>query len=190
MTTMRMMTVPKWAASLGLSKQSGYQAVRRCSIPVVDGLVDADLADVLYRQRTRRRATPRRPAAPPADSAGPPGEETAMSYDEARRRREVAEATLAELRLAEQAGTLVLREAINRTLFLAARVMRDQMLAIAPRLAASLGPVTDPKLIELRIADEVRVALRAFAQQLRTGGLPDPFPAQPAPCTEGGSQDC
>lgn len=187
---MRMMTVPKWAASLGLSKQSGYQAVRRCSIPVVDGLVDADLADVLYRQRTRRRATPRRPAAPPADSAGPPGEETAMSYDEARRRREVAEATLAELRLAEQAGTLVLREAVNRTLFTAARVMRDQMLAIAPRLAASLGPVTDPKLIELRIADEVRVALRAFAQQLRTGGLPDPFPAPPDPCTEGDSHDC
>lgn len=175
---MRMMTVPKWAASLGLSKQSGYQAVRRCSIPVVDGQVDADLADVLYRQRTRRRVNPRRPAEPPAagrptGGAGSPDKEPATTYDEARRRREVAEAALAELRLAEQAGTLVLREAVNRTLFVAARVMRDQMLAIAPRLAASLGPVTEPKLIELRIAGEVRVALRAFAQQLRTGGLPD-----------------
>lgn len=181
---MRMMTVSKWAASLGLSKQSGYAAVRRCSIPVVDGQVDAGLADVLYRQRTRRRANPRRPAGAPADGRpaggpGAPGEEAATSYDEARRRREVAEATLAELRLAEQAGTLVLREAVNRTLFTAARVMRDQMLAIAPRLAASLAPMTDPRLVELRIADEVRVALRAFSQQMRAGNLPDPL--EPAP---------
>lgn len=157
-----------------------------------DGLIDPVAGEAQWaanrrRQRRRHRDAPQveGAAASPA-VAGAEGSD----YWSHKTRREKAEAQLAELRLAEQAGTLVLREAINRTLFLAARVMRDQMLAIAPRLAASLGPVTDPKLIELRIADEVRVALRAFAQQLRTGGLPDPFPAPPDPCTEGDSHDC
>lgn len=102
---------------------------------------------------------------PPED--GHPG---GVSYEEARRRREVAEATTAELRLAELAGELVRREAVNRLLFTAGRVMRDQMLAIAPRLSASLAPMVDPKAIEMRIADEVRVALRALSQEIRSGG--------------------
>lgn len=80
---------------------------------------------------------------------------------------------MAELKLAELSKSLVQRAAVDRVLFGAARVMRDQMLALAPRLAATVAPLSDPKTIELKIADEVRVALRAFAQQLRAGGMVD-----------------
>ncbi len=86
---------------------------------------------------------------------------------------------MAELELSKLAGTLVLREEVDRMLFGAARVMRDQMLAIAPRLAATLAPISDPAVIELRIGDEIRVALTAFAQQVRAGGLLDVSDGQP-----------
>lgn len=190
---MERVTKADMARRLGVTPSAISKAVTAGRLTVdADGLIDpvAGAAQWAVNRQRRRRRSRDAPeveggAAPPAAAGG-----EGSDYWTHKARREKAEATLAELRLAEQAGTLVLREAINRTLFLAARVMRDQMLAIAPRLAASLGPVTDPKLIELRIADEVRVALRAFAQQLRTGGLPDPFPAPPAPCTEGDSHDC
>jgi hypothetical protein len=171
---MRRLTVAKWAASEGISKQAGYNAVKRCGIPIVDGLIDAEAATVLYRSRTQARMNPGRPAEVPAAAVdeAPDGQED-VSYTEARRRREVAEAKTSEIRLAELAGTLVLRENVNRTLFLASRVMRDQMLSIAPRLAATLATVNDSHLIEIRIGEEVRVALAGLAQVLRSGGLPD-----------------
>jgi hypothetical protein len=172
-TDMSMLTVTDWAASMGISKQAGYQAVKRCAIPVVDGKVDSDIATMLYRRGTRVRANAKRQSdagtGTPAPEAGPPIS-AVVSYDEARRRREAAEAAMAELKLAELAGTLVLRDKVNRTIFGASRVMRDQLLAMAPRLAATLAPITDAKTIELRIDEEIRVALRAFAQQLREGG--------------------
>jgi hypothetical protein len=144
-----------------------YKAIERCSIPVVDGLVEVDIADMLYKSRTRARANPRRdPPPPPAEQ--PEGH---VSYDDARRRREAAEAAIAELKLATLAGSLVLREELDRSVFSAGRVMRDQLLSMAPRLAASLAPISDAKAIELRIAEEMRIALRAFAQQLRSGGM-------------------
>ncbi|MGE3596654.1 MAG: hypothetical protein AB7N70_13985 [Dehalococcoidia bacterium] len=173
---MRRLTVAKWAASEGISKQAGYNAVKRCGIPIVDGTIDAEAATVLYRSRTQARMNPGRPAereVPAAAVDDEPEAQDGVSYTEARRRREVAEAKTSEIRLAELAGTLVLRENVNRTLFLASRVMRDQMLSIAPRLAATLATVNDPHLIELRIGEEVRVALAGFAQVLRSGGLPD-----------------
>lgn len=123
-------------------------------------------------KRGARMASSQAEDAAQRKGAGPAedGHREGVSYEEARRRREVAEATTAELRLAELAGELVRRDAVNRLLFTASRVMRDQMLAIAPRLSASLAPMVDPKAIEMRIADEVRVALRALAQELRSGG--------------------
>lgn len=169
------------APMLGVSPQAVRKAHAAGRLSSINGKFDPEVAKIQWDRNRKRR--PARPGAPrpdageqpaaPADGAGGSASGEGSDYWASKTRRETAEAAIAELKLAELAGTLVLRDQVNRTLFVAARVMRDQMLAIAPRLGASLGPVTDPKLIELRIADEVRVALRAFAQQLRAGGLPD-----------------
>lgn len=72
----RMLTVTAWGAEMSISKQAAYVAVKRCRIPVVDGLVDADAATLLYRNRTRyrvntaRMAKASRPAAAPMAAAG------------------------------------------------------------------------------------------------------------------------
>jgi len=62
-----MLTVADWAASVGISRQAGYQAVKRCGIPVTGGQVDAELASYLYESRTQMRAkAPPRLTAPAA----------------------------------------------------------------------------------------------------------------------------
>ena len=65
----------------------------------------------------------------------------------------------------------MLRSEVERVVFTAARVLRDQLLSIPPRLGATLAPIADQREIEERIAAELRVGLRAFAQQLRGIGL-------------------
>lgn len=100
MTNVTQLTVPAWSSTLGISKQAGYKAVERCRIPVVDGKVDADVATLLYRRDTRSRArsnVDQKPALPP-DEAAPPGSTPTGSFDDSRRRREAAEASIAELK--------------------------------------------------------------------------------------------
>ena len=52
-TERRRLTVTAWAHEIGISKQAGYKAVQRCGIPLEDGLVDAEVATMLYKRRTR-----------------------------------------------------------------------------------------------------------------------------------------
>lgn len=48
------LTVAKWANSIGISRQAGSKAITRCAIPLdADGMVDVEIATLLYRRRTR-----------------------------------------------------------------------------------------------------------------------------------------
>ncbi len=164
------------AHMLGVSRQAVDKAHATGRLSSTGGKFDPTVAKIQWETNRRRRpARPKDPAGGAAkiDAAGQSPSGEGSGYWVSKTRRETAEATIAELKLAELAGTLVLREEVDRMLFGAARVMRDQMLAIAPRLAATLAPISDASVIELRIGDEIRVALAAFAQQLRAGGLVD-----------------
>lgn len=171
------------APLLGVSPQAVRKAHKMGRLSSINGKFDPAVAKIQWETNRRRRVA--RPGAgapvaeqrPPADGGSGSGE--GSDYWASKTRRETAEATMAELKLAELAGTLVLRDQVNRTIFGASRVMRDQLLAMAPRLAATLAPITDAKTIEQRIDDEIRVALRAFAQQLRAGGFPEGADGQP-----------
>ena len=59
-TERRRLTVTQWSHEIGISKQAGYKAVQRCGIPIEDGMVDAELASLLYRHRTRPRVRMRK----------------------------------------------------------------------------------------------------------------------------------
>lgn len=72
-TERRRLTVTQWSHEIGISKQAGYKAVQRCGIPIEDGMVDAELATLLYKRRTRpqvrmrkHRTTQVHPVAPAA----------------------------------------------------------------------------------------------------------------------------
>ena len=176
-----LLSMPELISAEALAKQLGVsgQAVRKAHaagrLTSFDGRFDPAVAKIQWEaNRKRRRAdVPTRPAEQAHDQqsrpASPSGE--GSEYWANKTRREAAEASIAELKLAELAEKLVLRSEVERVVFTAARVLRDQLLSIPPRLGATLAPIADQREIEERIAAELRVGLRAFAQQLRAGRL-------------------
>lgn len=168
LTTGQKLTVTQWATSLGISKQAGYLAVKRCGIDVVDGRVDPDIATVLYRRGTQpraRRVRPEEQAAAPDAQANAQQAPVAgkISYDEARRRREVAEAQISELREAELRGELVRKAVIERETASRLVALRESLEVLADRISALVAAESDPTACRRIIRDEHRNALAAFA---------------------------
>jgi hypothetical protein len=167
-------TIAEWAKTVGISRQSAYAAVDRCEIPVTDGQVDPEYATHLYRKNTRQRANGNRPASPanavpPAGGAGSGGNGGAEppakipGYDSSRARREAAEATAAEIKLAEMAGQFLLKRDVDSVVFEAARALRDGMMNCARRIAADVAPLRTAEECEEVIDREHRVLLESMA---------------------------
>ena len=167
-------TIAEWAKLVGISRQSGYEAVTRCEIPVTDGKVDADYASHLYEKNTRKRANSNRSdplaiEAQPGAAAGaggtggkepkPPG---IPGYDSSRARREAAEATIAEMKLAEQAGKFLVKADVDSAVFEVARALRDGLTNCARRIAADVAPLSTADECEAIIDREHRALLESM----------------------------
>jgi hypothetical protein len=166
-------TIAKWAEQLGISRQSGYDAVTRCEIPVIDGKVDVEYATMLYQRHTRKRANGQRPdplanGAQPSSAAGAGGaggpEAVAKipGYDSSRARREAAEATVAEIKLAEMAGLYLVKTDVDAVVFEVARAMRDGLMNCARRIAADVAPLATADECEAIIDREHRALLESM----------------------------
>lgn len=181
---MAFVAVSEWAASLGMSRQAGHQAVKRCRIPLEGGKVDAGVATVLYQQRTRARARQNRAvgadqpavgATVPTSGAGAPvGPEsgagaapTQLGYQDARTRREHAEAEMAELEAARQAGRLLEREPTERAVFEAFRTVRDAVFAACRSQAPLVIGLTEVREVTLLLEDGMRSAFADFESKMQ-----------------------
>jgi hypothetical protein len=160
--------ISEWAKSLGISRQQGYVAIDRCQIPVTDGKVDPEYATMLYRRNTRARANPNSgkngasPAAPENDE--PAG--AAAGYDTSRARREAAEAEIAEIKLGELAGRLLVKDEVDAAIFEVARALRDGLSNCARRIAGDVAGLTDAVACEEVIDREHRVLLETLSKEL------------------------
>ena len=168
-------SIADWAKLIGISRQSAYEAVERCGIPVTDKKVDPDYATHLYQKHTRQRANGTRPA-PLANEAQPdaaagaggmggkePKSPGIPGYDSSRARREAAEATIAEIKLAEQAGKFLVKADVDAAVFEVARALRDGLTNCARRIAADVAPLVSPDECEAVIDREHRELLASLA---------------------------
>lgn len=167
-------TIAKWAATLGISRQQGYEAIKRCQIPVQDGKVDVDYATHLYHANTRKRAGGPASSALPAGAApGPAGAEDVHEpkkipgYETSRARREAAEAHIAEMKEAELQGKFLVKADVSRELFEVARGLRDGLANCARRIAADVAPLTTAEECEAVIEREHRALLTSMTSAFR-----------------------
>lgn len=167
-------TIAEWAKLVGIARQTAYDVVDRCEIPVTDGKVDPDYATHLYRKNTRQRVNGNRPdslanGAQPGATAGaggaggPESPAKVPGYDSSRARREAAEAQLAELKLAEQAGQFLLKSDVDAAVFEAARALRDGLMNCARRIAADVAALATADECEAVIEREHRLLLESMA---------------------------
>lgn len=103
---------------------------------LADGRIDFDLADAMVGP-----PSPRPPSGHDTTIAryNPDGDVDAEDYATARARREAANATLAELELAEAEGRLMDTEAVNATMDGALTAIREGLLNLPARCAALIG---------------------------------------------------
>jgi phage terminase Nu1 subunit (DNA packaging protein) len=92
------------------------------------------------------------------------GEESGgvVSMSEATRRKELAQAELAELKLATEKGRLVDREEVKRDAFKIGRQVRDRLIGIPDRVSAEVAGLTDPFKVHDILSVEIRNALEAL----------------------------
>lgn len=167
-------TIAEWAESLGISRQQGYAAIKRCEIPVTDGKVDVEYATHRYNTQTRKRAKGNRPVGPAdasasAGAAGAGGAESSgkiPGYDSSRARREAAEANLAEMKEAEMRGRFLLKEDVEGQMFEVARALRDGLTNCARRIAADVAGLSSAGECEAVIDREHRALLESMVQSV------------------------
>jgi hypothetical protein len=164
--------IAAWAESIGISRQSAYDAVKRCSIPVTDGKLDPDVANVLYARGTRARANGKNAAFPAGagakiDAKIPAGATAAgTGYDASRAVREAAEAEMAQMKLAEMQGKYLLKTEVADVIFEIARALRDGLTNSARRIAAEVASVTSAEECEEVIDRENRALLETMTHSL------------------------
>lgn len=164
------------ARDLGVSRQSINELVKR-GVLVSDaaGLIDVALARLALAERLHPSAktsvaitadaptTPQPaisiPAAPQALSAGEDGAETVTSYHVAKTLREIAEARLAELKLAEQRGLLVQISDVRAEMAKRFGQIRTNLLQIPARMSPLIAIEEDAARIHAMLDAEIRTIL-------------------------------
>lgn len=183
--------------SLGLLSQADYAKRRGCSEAAVntarkqrikaaevirDGKVwiDAEKADALWVQNTRRRRNDAKP--PPARSAERPTEPRPPTDDELKafimglpedqipddvnesiRRKEHYNAERQRVAALKDRGEVVSQREVEAAAFERARAVRDALLGLADRLAPMLAATTDTRECHRLLSEEHRIALRSLA---------------------------
>lgn len=184
----------------------------RISVLGNDKLIDPAVADIQWEQNSRKRVAPpgkvdapaagQTPAAPPAaqraaedlveaaaNAAGaegaeePPTPKAGPTYQDARTRREIAEAEEAEMRAAKTAGRLIEKPPAVTATYTAFRGLRDSCMMLGRKLSPSLAAMSNAREIQLLIEQGMRDAFEAFRKKTladlasRLNGAPVDLPA-------------
>lgn len=154
---------------VGSSRESVRKAVAEGRITLIDGKIDPTVADIQWAANTRARV--RNAGSDPAPIAPQPAAgpiiandaDPRVSYEEARRRRELAEASIAEMKQAELAGDLIRIDAVRHALSSKVSAMRDSFLQIPSRLSPQLAATNDSIEIARLLEGEIRQALEQIS---------------------------
>jgi hypothetical protein len=182
---------------LALLSQADYAKRRGCSEAAVntarksrikaaevirDGKVwiDAEKADALWVQNTRRRRNDAKPpqerqARPPIEPRPPtddelkafimglPEDQIPDDVNESIRRKEHYNAERQRVAALKDRGEVVSQREVEAAAFERARAVRDALLGLADRLAPMLAATTDTRECHRLLSEEHRIALRGLA---------------------------
>ncbi|MGQ9919552.1 MAG: hypothetical protein ACUVS7_19320 [Bryobacteraceae bacterium] len=161
---MALLSLRAYAKHRGVSLAAVQKAIHSGRItPNADGLIDSERADAEWSAKTRPGQRRSRSAPPvvrePAEASAAGG----LDYFRARAIRESYLARLAKIEFEEKTAKLVNRDEVQVAGFTRGRVVRDNLLNIADRLAATLAAESDVDRVHRILSDEIRRALDVLA---------------------------
>lgn len=181
MAKVNLMTQAEYARHRGCSKVAVGKAVKAHRISLVNGQIDATVADIQWQANTRARVS-RSAAQATGDSARATTQQFSLGespstalpdapnepikedgYTANRSRREAADAEMAELRLAEAQNSLIRVDAVKSALGSVFSTTRDALLQIPARLSPLLAAESDPATVQTMLYTELHQALQHLA---------------------------
>jgi hypothetical protein len=170
-----LITQAEYARRRGVDPTSVRDAIKAGRITLIDGKIDPDVADVQWARNSRARVRTgqeppvRNPTHPqthglPAGDDDPITAPRLLTYEEARRRRELAEAQKAELQLAELQGDLIRTADVRAAYAKRAAGLREALLQIPARLAAVVAAEGD----QAKCHDILQAELHQVLAQITT----------------------
>jgi len=161
---MPLLSLRAYARHRGVSLAAVQKAIRSGRItPNAEGLIDSDRADAEWKSNTRPSQHRARSTASAAREPAEQQTAGAIDYFRARAIRESYLARLAKIEFEEKTAKLVSRDEVQVAAFTRGRVVRDNLLNIADRLAATLAAENDVDKVHRLLSDEIRMALDALA---------------------------
>lgn len=171
---MALITQAEYARRRGCSKQAVSKAVKAGRLTLIDGLIDPEIADREWARNTdpdqQERGAPEQfevtQLRASGVSAADKSDEQSGASDPVlvreKARTERLRAEILEDDLRRRRGELIEADQARRVQFNLARTTRNAFLAVPPRLAPLLAPISDAAEIE-RILD---TEIRKICQQL------------------------
>lgn len=156
------------ARMLNVTRQSISELVARKVITQdADGLIDVELARVAIANRVRPSAKTAAAAVgvtvPAGGAAAPANVPAGGMFRAARDEREMAEAQMAKLRLLEATGKALDADEVARLTYEKARIARDAVMGVAPRIYQQLAAESDPHKVLQLLQAELRRACAEIA---------------------------
>jgi hypothetical protein len=161
---MPLLSLRAYAKHRGVSLAAVQKAIRSGRIATTsDGMIDSDQADAEWKAKTRpgQRRAERAPSATREQAEAPVS--GGLDYFRARAIRENYLARLAKIEFEEKTAKLISRDEVQVAAFTKARTVRDNLLNIPDRLAATLAAEADPDKIHQTLTGEIRKALDELA---------------------------
>ena len=165
---MPVLSLRAYAKHRGVSLAAVQKAIRSGRIATTsDGMIDSDQADAEWKAKTRpgqRRAErAAKTASVPEPQRGEMAGVAGLDYFRARAIRENYLARLAKIEFEEKTAKLISRDEVQVAAFTKARTVRDNLLNIPDRLAATLAAEADVDKVHQMLTGEIRKALDELA---------------------------
>lgn len=156
----------KYADDEGISRQVAAKQLTKAGIDYSKPF-DRDEANkriAAGRHPSRAKYTKRKfePVEPPPSEPSPEPESSAISFLEAQRRKELANAQLKELEVQKRAGELIEVATVEKAMFEKGRQVRDALQSLADRLAGILAPINDQAKVHEVLSKEIHQALEGL----------------------------
>ena len=168
---MALLSLRAYAKHRGVSLSAVQKAIRSGRISTTaDGAVDSEQADSEWNEKTRprqKRSSNVVAPVPTGSFAEAPRAEVGVAggldYFRARAVRENYLARLAKIEFEERTAKLISRDEVQVAAFTKARAVRDNLLNLPDRLAATLAAESDSDKVHQMLTEEIRKALDDLA---------------------------
>jgi len=153
---MARITQKAWAKRHGFSAQYVQKLLKRGSIHLVEGKIEAEEADAML-------ASMAEPSKVRPSSSDYSARELSVRLMEARLKNETEKGVLLEIQAKIAKGELLHKEDVRNALFTQGRTLRDKLLNIPDRVASLLASLDDASKIHTILTQEIRTVLEGLA---------------------------